>query len=80
MGSAEVKSRIQERWERAEERCDICRNSDAIMEEAEALRQAYQAEEDEQENGGCRPGPTLDSRINIPSSRSVVQPSSPKAI
>ena len=72
MGSAEVKSRIQEQWERAEEHCDICQNSDAIIEEAEALRQAYQAEEDEQENGGCRPGPTLDSRINIPSSRSVV--------
>jgi hypothetical protein len=72
VGSAEVKSCIQEQWERAKECCDICRNSDAIMEEAEALRQAYQAEEDEQENGGCRPGLTLDSRINIPSSRSVV--------
>jgi hypothetical protein len=41
VGSAKVKSRIQEQWERAEKRCDICRNSDAIIEEAEALQQAY---------------------------------------
>jgi hypothetical protein len=63
------------RCEEGEERCDICQGSDAMMEEAEALRQAYQAEEER-----CGPEPTLDSGIDIPSSQSVVQPSSPGAV
>jgi hypothetical protein len=29
------------RCKEGEERCDICQNSDAMIEEAEALRQAY---------------------------------------
>ena len=68
------------RCEEGEERCDICQGSDAMMEEAEALRQAYEAEEDEQENMWCRPERTLDSGIDIPSSQLVGQPSSPGAI
>ena len=60
------------RCEEGEERCDVCQNSDAIMEEAEALQQAYQAEEDEQENRRCRLEQTLDSGINIPSSQLVI--------
>jgi hypothetical protein len=46
------------------------------MEEAEALRQAYQAEQ----NRRCRLEPTLDSGIDIPSSRSVIQSASLGAI
>ena len=53
------------RCEEGEERCDICRDSDAMMEEAEALRQAYQ------ESVRSRPEPTLDSGIDIPSSQSI---------
>jgi hypothetical protein len=56
------------RCEEGEERCNVYQNSDAIMEEAEALRQAYQAEEDKQENRRCWLKQTLDSGINIPSS------------
>jgi hypothetical protein len=48
------------RCKEGKERCDVCQNSDAMIEEAEALQQAYQAEEDEQEkdeqkNRGYRP-------------------------
>ena len=53
------------RCEEGEERCDICQDSDAMMEEAEALRQAYQ------ESVRSRPEPTLDSGIDIPSSQSI---------
>jgi hypothetical protein len=60
------------RCKEGEERCDVYQNSDAMMEEAEALRQAYQAEEDEQENRRCRLEQTLDSGINIPSSQLVI--------
>ena len=60
------------RCEVGEERCDVCQNSDAMMEEAEVLRHAYQAEEDEQENKRCRLEQTLDSGINIPSSQLVI--------
>jgi hypothetical protein len=34
-----------------------------MMEEAKALQEAYQAEEDEQENRGCQLGPTLNSGL-----------------
>jgi transcription initiation factor IIE alpha subunit len=60
------------RCKEGKERYDICQNSDAIIEEAEALQQAYQAKEDKQENRRCRLRLTLGSRIDIPSSCSVV--------
>jgi hypothetical protein len=43
-----------------------------MMEEAEALQEAYQAKEDEEENRRCRPEPALDSGIDIPSSPSGI--------
>jgi RecQ family ATP-dependent DNA helicase len=64
------------RCEDGEERCDICRKSDAMMEEAEALREAYQAEQ----NKRYRSEQTFDSGIDIPSSQSVVDSSSPRVI
>jgi hypothetical protein len=56
--------------EEGEERCDVCRKSDAMMEEAEALRQAYIAE---QEKERCQQGQALDSGIDIPSSPPIVR-------
>jgi hypothetical protein len=63
--------------EEGEERCDVCRKSDAMMEEAEALQQAYMAE---QEKERCQQERALDSGIGIPSSQSVIPPSSPPIV
>ena len=50
------------RCEDEEERCDVCRESDAMMDELEAQRQAYvQREHEKQER-------LMDSAIDIPSS------------
>ena len=62
------------RCEEGEERCDVCRKSDAMMEEAETLRQAYMAQ---QEKERYQQEQTLDSGIDIPSSQSVIPSSSP---
>jgi hypothetical protein len=51
--------------EEGEERCDVCRKSNAMIEEAEALQQAYIAE---QEKERCQQEQALDSGISIPSS------------
>jgi hypothetical protein len=52
-----------------EERCDVCRKSDAIIEKAEALQQVYIVE---QEKERCQQEQALDSGISIPSSQSVI--------
>jgi hypothetical protein len=62
------------RCKEGEERCDVCQKSDAMMEEAETLRQAYIAQ---QEKERYQQEPTLDSGIDIPSSQSVIPSSSP---
>ena len=61
------------RCEEGEERCDVCQKSDNMMEEAEALRQAYIAEQEE----GRQHETVLDSGIDMPSSQFVIRSSSP---
>jgi RecQ family ATP-dependent DNA helicase len=56
------------RCEEGEERCDVCQKSDSMMEEAEALREAYMAEQERQE--------ALDSGIDM-ASQAFEQASSP---
>ena len=51
------------RCEEGEERCDVCRASDAMMDELEAQRQAYVQQEHYQYNRG------VDSGIQMPTSR-----------
>ena len=48
------------RCEEGEERCDVCQKDDAMMEEGEALREAYMAEQE-------RGQEILDSGIDMPS-------------
>jgi RecQ family ATP-dependent DNA helicase len=62
------------RCEEGEERCDVCQKSDNMMEEAEALQQAYTAE---QRKEGRQHETVLDSGIDIPSSQFIVGSSSP---
>ena len=61
--------------EEGEERCDVCRQSNSMMEEAEALRQAYIAEQERSQQEA-----RLDSGIDIPSSPLIGQASSAGAI
>jgi hypothetical protein len=71
----EMDSRIDRiQCKKGKEQCNICQKSDAMMEEAEALRQAYMTQ---QEKERYQQEPTLDSGIDIPSSQSVIPSSSP---
>lgn len=69
----EIDGRVDRvRCEDKEERCDVCQESNTIIEKLEAQRQADQVEQDKQD-------PRVDSGIVIPSS-SIVLPSSPPRV